>query len=85
MDLDSVSTLPAAFQQTITVAPEQMALRTAGGTLEITWREYGDRVRRIAGGLAALGVGRGDAVGIMLVNRPEFNVCDTAALHLGAN
>ena len=38
----------------------------------------------IAAGLAALGVGRGDTVALMLTNRIEFYPCDTAALHLGA-
>jgi long-subunit acyl-CoA synthetase (AMP-forming) len=52
--------------------------------VSITWREYAERVRRVAAGLAALGVGRGDAVGIMLTNRPEFHIIDAAALHLGA-
>ena len=41
-------------------------------------------MRAIAAGLAALGVRRGDTVGLMMVNRPEFALCDTAALHLGA-
>ncbi|MCH5641491.1 MULTISPECIES: long-chain fatty acid--CoA ligase [unclassified Gordonia (in: high G+C Gram-positive bacteria)] len=80
----AVSTLPQAFQQTITVRPDGVALRTAGGIQEITWAEYGQRVETIAAGLAALGVKRGDTVGIMLTNRPEFHLVDTAALHLGA-
>ncbi|HEY5854634.1 MAG TPA: long-chain fatty acid--CoA ligase, partial [Aldersonia sp.] len=50
----------------------------------VTWGEYAKRVERIAAGLAALGVGHGDTVGIMLANRPEFHLVDTAALHLGA-
>jgi long-chain acyl-CoA synthetase len=41
-------------------------------------------VQRVAGGLAALGVERGDTVGIMLVNRPEFHFADAGAFHLGA-
>ena len=41
-------------------------------------------MRRRAAGLAALGVGRGDTVGFMLVNRPAFQLTDTAAMHLGA-
>jgi long-subunit acyl-CoA synthetase (AMP-forming) len=61
-----------------------VALRTKGDRTSITWAEYGDRVRRHAAGLAGLGVGPGDAVAILLVNRPEFNVIDTAAMHLGA-
>ena len=35
-------------------------------------------------GLAAIGVERGDTVAMMLPNRPEFSVCDAAAMHLGA-
>ncbi|MGV9414161.1 AMP-dependent synthetase/ligase [Nocardia sp. NPDC003693] len=80
----TVFTIPEAFQETLTLRPEQVALRTVGGTTEITWAQYGEHVRTIAAGLAGLGVSHGDTVGIMLTNRPEFNLVDTAALHLGA-
>ncbi|MFD3592504.1 AMP-dependent synthetase/ligase [Nocardia sp. NPDC058640] len=80
----TVHTVPAAFQQTAALRPDQIALRTVGGTQEITWSEYASRVQALAAGLAKLGVRHGDAVGIMLTNRPEFNLIDTAALHLGA-
>jgi long-chain acyl-CoA synthetase len=78
------TTLCEAFQLTAAEYPDQLALRTPGGGVELTWSEYAARVRRVAGGLAALGVGTGDPVAMMLVNRPEFNIVDTAALHLGA-
>ena len=52
--------------------------------VSITFAEYAGHVERIAGGLAALGVGRGDTVGIMLTNRPEFHLVDTGVLHAGA-
>jgi long-chain acyl-CoA synthetase len=78
------TTLCQAFQVTAAERPGQIALRTPGDGVAISYGEYAERVRRIAGGLAALGVGRGDTVALMLVNRPEFNVVDTAALHLGA-
>jgi long-subunit acyl-CoA synthetase (AMP-forming) len=80
----SASTLCGAFQHTIAAIPEQIALRTPGGALEITWREYGERVTRIAGALAAGGLGAGDVVALMLTNRPEHCLVDTAAMHLGA-
>ncbi|MEV0296445.1 long-chain fatty acid--CoA ligase [Nocardia sp. NPDC050710] len=80
----TVYTVPEAFQETVKLRPDQVALRTVGGTLEITWKQYGERVKALASGLAALGVGHGDTVGLMLTNRPEFNLVDTAALHLGA-
>jgi long-subunit acyl-CoA synthetase (AMP-forming) len=80
----NASTLCEAFQLTAKMRPDAVALRTPDDSVSITWAEYADRVERIAGGLASLGVGRGDTVGIMLVNRPEFNLIDSAALHLGA-
>jgi long-chain acyl-CoA synthetase len=77
-------TLCDAFQATAAVEPEQVALRNADGSVEITWREYAERVRAIAAGLAAIGVRPGDTVGLMMTNRPEFHLCDAAAFHLGA-
>src|SRR5258708_21366377 len=50
----------------------------------LTCPQEADTVRRLAGGLHALGVRRGDAVGFMLRNRPEFHPLDAAAMHLGA-
>lgn len=78
------STLCEAFQITAAERPDQVALRSFGSGTAITFAEYAQRVRAIAAGLHALGVRRGDTVGIMLVNRPEFHVADMAAIHLGA-
>jgi long-chain acyl-CoA synthetase len=77
-------TLCEAFQRTAAHYAETVALRTPDDAVSITWAQYAQRVEGIAAGLAALGVSRGDTVGIMLVNRPEFNLIDTGALHLGA-
>jgi long-chain acyl-CoA synthetase len=41
-------------------------------------------VDALAGGLHALGVRRGDRVGLMIGNRPEFHVADLAVVTLGA-
>ena len=82
--LATARSLCEVFQQTAARHADLVALRTAGGAEEITWREYAERVRQVAAGLAAIGVGRGDTVGIMLTNRPEAFIADTAALHLGA-
>lgn len=84
MGITTSATLCAAFQAQVSRIPTKTALRSADGTVSLTWREYDTRVRHIAAGLAALGVKPGDTVGIMLTNRPEFHLADTAALHLGA-
>jgi long-chain acyl-CoA synthetase len=83
-DTHEPTTLCAAFQRTATADPDAVALRTPTDGSRITWRDYAHRVRRIAAGLAALGVARGDTVALMLTNRPEFHLIDTAAIHLGA-
>ncbi len=78
------TTVCVRFQRTVAERADAVALRTKGGLTSITWREYGARVRALAAGLAGLGVRPGDAVAILLTNRPEFNLVDTAAMHLGA-
>ncbi|MGN7780688.1 AMP-dependent synthetase/ligase [Mycolicibacterium sp. 22603] len=77
-------TLCGLFQRSIAADPEAVAIRAHGETGFITRREYGEAVERIAGALAGLGVRRGDTVGLMMSNRPEFHLIDTAVLHLGA-
>jgi len=77
-------TLCEAFQLTAVANAERVALRSPDGSTEITWAEYATRVRAIAAGLASLGVGDRDTVALLLTNRPEFHLVDTAAIHLGA-
>ena len=78
------STMCEAFQITAAQYADKVALRTLGDAISITFAEYAERVRRLAGGLHELGVRRGDTVGFMLTNRPEFHLLDTAVAHLGA-
>src|SRR4051794_11128644 len=79
----AIATMCAAFRRTVDVHGEVVALRTPGDAARLTWREYGDRVRRVAAGLHALGLRRGDTLALMLTNRPEFHLVDAAAMHLG--
>ncbi|CDO11064.1 long-chain fatty acid--CoA ligase [Mycolicibacterium cosmeticum] len=72
------------FQTRVAELGDAVAIRRADGSAALTWAQYGARVREVAGGLNALGVGRGDVVALMLTNRPEFHVIDSAAMHLGA-
>jgi len=78
------STVAEAFQLTAAAHPDRVALRLKDDELSLTWAEYADKVRRVAAGLAGLGLERGGSMGIMLTNRPEFHWFDAAALHLGA-
>jgi long-chain acyl-CoA synthetase len=73
-----------AFQRTAALDPDAVALRTPGDTQTLTWREYAAGVRRVAAGLAGIGVGRGDTVSLMMANRIEFYPLEVGAQHIGA-
>jgi long-chain acyl-CoA synthetase len=73
-----------AFQMTAAECAELPALRLKDTDYECSWGGFAETVRRRAAGFAALGVGPGDTVGFMLVNRPALHLCDCAAMHLGA-
>ncbi|BBZ58575.1 AMP-dependent synthetase/ligase [Mycolicibacterium phocaicum] len=76
--------LCAHFQRRVAELGDTAAICRADGTVALTWSQYGDQVRRVAAGLAALGVRRGDVVAMMLTNRAEFHIVDAAVMHLGA-
>jgi long-chain acyl-CoA synthetase len=78
------TTLCEAFQRNAAIDPDRVALRTPGDTQTMTWREYAADVRRVAAGLAGLGVRRGDTVSLMMANRIEFYPLEVGAQHLGA-
>jgi len=77
-------TIAEAFRRTVESVPDRVAVRTKDDEVSLTWAQLRDRVDALAGGLARLGVTRGDTVAIMLSNSPEFHVADLAAMMLGA-
>jgi long-chain acyl-CoA synthetase len=77
-------TVGEALRRTAANHPDIVAVRTPDDSVSLTWAELLTRVEDVAGGLAKLGVGRGDTVAIMLGNRPEFHIVDLAAALLGA-
>jgi long-subunit acyl-CoA synthetase (AMP-forming) len=73
-----------AFYETVDRLGSEMAIKDEERDVELSWNELRDTVHRIAGGLAQLGLEKGDTVAIMLNNRWEFIPCDLAAVSLGA-
>jgi long-chain acyl-CoA synthetase len=73
-----------AFRITAEDFPDRVAVRTKDDGISITWGELRERVDALAGGLAKLGVKRGDTVALLLSNRPEFHLADLAVMSLGA-
>jgi len=78
-------TLPRLFRQVVKERGEQVAMRekSLGIWRSITWREYGDGVRRVALGLVALGLRPGDVVSIVADNRPEWLYADLGTISAG--
>jgi long-chain acyl-CoA synthetase len=76
--------LVKAFYATVDRIGDDLAIRDEDRDAELTWKDVRDRVHRIAGGLAKLGVKKGETVAIMLNNRWEFIPSDLAAVSLGA-
>ena len=57
---------------------------SAPGREPISYAELGRAIREIAGGLAGLGIVRGDHVAILSGTRPEWTLADLGALSAGA-
>jgi acetyl-CoA synthetase len=55
-----------------------------GARSSLTWRQLSEEVFRLAEGLASIGVGEGDAVGIFLPMSPQAAIASHACAHLGA-
>ncbi|HVX33117.1 MAG TPA: AMP-binding protein [Solirubrobacterales bacterium] len=80
-------TLAAVLARRVRERPDATYLvfeDSGGDVLELTYAEFADRVEALAGGLAALGVGRGDRVLMQLPNCPELVTAMFAVARLGA-
>ena len=76
------STAAAVLDAVATRHPRRDAI--VFGDERITFADFRDRTRRLAAGLAALGIGHGDRVAIWLPNRPLWYVAQYACARLGA-
>ena len=58
--------------------------KEGGRWIELSHRELGERAERIARGLIALGIERGDLVAILANTRPEWTIADAGVMCAGA-
>lgn len=77
-------TVAAAFLRTAETNEHRVALREFGSADTLTYGDWRQRARAVAGGLSRLGVTRGDRVALLLSNRLEFHIVDVGAMLLGA-
>ena len=73
-----------AFRNTVDSRPDEVSVRTLDDSVCLTWSQLRERSENAARGLHELGLRRGQCIGLLLTNRPEFTVCDLAAMQLGA-
>ena len=86
MDYDSCRSLPAMFFDQVGRLGDKPFLwaKHAGRYEAISWTAAARDVRRLALGLRSLGIGRGERVGLISENRPEWVIADLAIMSAGA-
>ena len=77
------STIAEAFRITVANRPDAVAVRTKDDEVSLTWKQLQDRADALAGGLAGLGLEKGQCAAILLTNRPEFHLVDLAIMQVG--
>ncbi|MEZ5377126.1 MAG: AMP-dependent synthetase/ligase [Acidimicrobiales bacterium] len=86
-DQTALDNLPLRFLSTLEEYPDIEVLRwkdADGEWASWTMQQLADETARLTTALRNLGVGAGDRVVLMLMNRPEFHALDLAVMFLGA-
>jgi long-chain acyl-CoA synthetase len=81
----SNETLLTYFQRHIKEHPNRVALRHKdyGIWHDVTWAQYGEKIRQVAMGLISLGLKKGECVSIISENRPEWVYSDFGIMSAG--
>lgn len=77
-------TVGALLEQVANLYPDDQAIKYTDRPYDRTWREFDDEVNRIAKGLLAIGIGKGDHVAIWATNVPEWLLTLFATAKIGA-
>jgi long-chain acyl-CoA synthetase len=78
-------TLPRLFRHVVRQRGDAVAMREKdlGVWRAVTWRDYGERARRVGLGLVALGLRPRDVVSILAENGPEWLYTDLGTMSVG--
>ncbi len=81
----AASTIIERFHERVGNHPEKVAFRykKSGEWADVTWREYGDTVKKVAKSLLSLGFQHSDKIALLSGNRPAWHIADVAAMSLG--
>jgi fatty-acyl-CoA synthase len=78
------ATIGAAFEATVAAHADREALVEAATGRRWTWRELADDVDAVARGMLAIGIAKGDRVGIWAPNCAEWVLVQLATAQIGA-
>jgi acyl-CoA synthetase (AMP-forming)/AMP-acid ligase II len=81
-DFPDFVSIPVRVARNTKAWPDKVAVMCEGKTR--TWRQFDQRIDKIAGSLAAMGVGRGDKIAILATNSIEYLETFMAGLRAGA-
>ena len=78
-------TIMEKFHERVRSHPSKVAFRykSNGDWRDITWRDYGGTVRKVAQGLMSQGFTHGDKIALLSGNRPEWHITDVGAMSIG--
>lgn len=76
--------IPELLRQRASVSPDKVFLLSEADQREFTYREFEATVGRVAGMLAAHGIGKGDVVSLLLPNGVEYIIAYFACWQMGA-
>lgn len=84
--VNRAATVPQLLFERVAESPDREAFRFPVGDdwHSVTWREFGDRAKRLAAGLIALGVEPEQRVGLASSTRYEWILADLAVMAAGA-
>jgi long-chain acyl-CoA synthetase len=81
----AAQTIVERFWERVRSHPDKRALRykDQGQWQDISWRDYGDKVKQAGKALIAHGFTHGDKMALLSLNRPEWHIADLACLSVG--
>jgi fatty-acyl-CoA synthase len=77
------TTVPALLARTVRTCGDRDAAIFRDAGVRWTWKEFARQVDRLAAGLLALGLYKGDRIGIWAPNRPEWLLTQFATARIG--
>lgn len=81
----AATTIIERFHERVQNHPDKVAFRykKGGQWADVTWREYGETVKKVAKSLLSLGFQHSDKISLLSGNRPAWHITDVAAMSLG--